>query len=52
MQIPAVKQLNSTPLFRELTEAEKCNYLERKALSHVEKRLEGASCGQYFEKLL
>jgi hypothetical protein len=45
-------QLNSTQLFRELTEEEKCQYLERRALSCVEKHLEGASCGQYFEKLL
>jgi len=52
MQIPAIMQLNSTPLFRELTEAEKCQYLERRALSRVETRLEGASCGQHFEKLL
>jgi hypothetical protein len=52
MQIPAIKQLNSTPIFRELTEEEKCHYLERRALSRVEKCLEGASCGQYFEKLL
>jgi len=52
MQIPANMQLNSTPLFKELTEEEKCQYLERRALSLFEKRLEGASCGQYFEKLL
>jgi hypothetical protein len=45
-------QLNSTPLFRELTEEEKCQYLERRALLHVEKRLDDASCCQYFEKLL
>jgi hypothetical protein len=48
MQIPAIKQLNSTLLFRELTEEEKCHYLERRALLRVEKRLEGAKLWSVF----
>jgi len=52
MQIPAIMQLNSALLLWELTEEEKCQYLERRALSRVEKPLEGASCGQYFENHL